>query len=140
MSGINTASLHSAPSLARCFWICERHSVGRSTGEFPKCVQISNALSPLEGDFETSNSARSLQRDVVPQFLWVLFRGSCSVRCKLGHCSDGQLNKSPLWGSSPRPYAYEAHALPTELRRHLAHSASIAACRRNAILSQPLRP
>ena len=24
---------------------------------------------------------------------------------------------SPLWGSSPRPYAYEAHALPTELRR-----------------------
>ena len=25
--------------------------------------------------------------------------------------------KSPLWRSSPRPYAYEAHALPTELRR-----------------------
>ena len=25
--------------------------------------------------------------------------------------------KSPLWGSNPRPYAYEAHALPTELRR-----------------------
>ena len=25
---------------------------------------------------------------------------------------------SPLWGSNPRPYAYEAHALPTELRRH----------------------
>ena len=24
---------------------------------------------------------------------------------------------SPLWGSSPRPYAYEAHALPAELRR-----------------------
>ena len=24
---------------------------------------------------------------------------------------------SPLWGSNPRPYAYEAHALPTELRR-----------------------
>lgn len=26
---------------------------------------------------------------------------------------------SPLWGSNPRPYAYEAHALPTELRRQL---------------------
>ena len=25
--------------------------------------------------------------------------------------------KAPLRGSSPRPYAYEAHALPTELRR-----------------------
>ena len=25
--------------------------------------------------------------------------------------------RSPLWGSNPRPYAYEAHALPTELRR-----------------------
>ena len=24
---------------------------------------------------------------------------------------------SPLWGSNPRPYAYEAHALPTELKR-----------------------
>ena len=24
---------------------------------------------------------------------------------------------SPLWGSNPRPYAYEAHALPAELRR-----------------------
>ena len=28
------------------------------------------------------------------------------------------LRMSPLWGSNPRPYAYEAHALPTELRRH----------------------
>ena len=27
---------------------------------------------------------------------------------------------SPLWGSNPRPYAYEAHALPTELRRPMA--------------------
>ena len=26
---------------------------------------------------------------------------------------------SPLWGLNPRPYAYEAHALPAELRRHL---------------------
>ena len=26
---------------------------------------------------------------------------------------------SRLWGSNPRPYAYEAHALPTELRRQL---------------------
>jgi hypothetical protein len=27
---------------------------------------------------------------------------------------------SPLWGLNPRPYAYEAHAQPTELRRPLA--------------------
>ena len=27
--------------------------------------------------------------------------------------------QSPLWGSNPRPYAYEAHALPAELRRLL---------------------
>ena len=27
--------------------------------------------------------------------------------------------KAPMWGSNPRPYAYEAHALPTELRRHV---------------------
>ena len=27
------------------------------------------------------------------------------------------LQESPLWGSNPRPYAYEAHALPAELRR-----------------------
>ena len=26
--------------------------------------------------------------------------------------------ESPLWGSNPRPYAYEAHALPAELQRH----------------------
>jgi hypothetical protein len=26
---------------------------------------------------------------------------------------------SPLWGSNPQPYAYEAYALPTELRRPL---------------------
>ena len=29
------------------------------------------------------------------------------------------MSRSPLWGSNPRPYAYEAHALPTELRRHM---------------------
>ena len=26
---------------------------------------------------------------------------------------------SPLWGSNQQPYAYEAHALPAELRRHI---------------------
>ena len=31
---------------------------------------------------------------------------------------SGCKHSSPLWGSNPRPYAYEAHALPTELRRH----------------------
>ena len=30
---------------------------------------------------------------------------------------QGRISRSPLWGSNPRPYAYEAHALPTELRR-----------------------
>ena len=35
-----------------------------------------------------------------------------------GNCRPSQTcsNKSPLRGSNPRPYAYEAHALPTELR------------------------
>ena len=37
----------------------------------------------------------------------------------LGKVVAHQPYKSPLWGSSPRPYAYEAHALPTELRRHV---------------------
>ena len=41
---------------------------------------------------------------------------------------ESSQEESPLWGSSPRPYAYEAHALPTELRRHLAHSANIVTC------------
>ena len=27
----------------------------------------------------------------------------------------GATTRSPQWGSNPRPYAYEAHALPTEL-------------------------
>ena len=31
--------------------------------------------------------------------------------------SNTKKSTSPLWGSNPRPYAYEAHALPTELRR-----------------------
>ena len=30
---------------------------------------------------------------------------------------DVEKRMSPLWGSNPRPYAYEAHALPAELRR-----------------------
>ena len=42
-----------------------------------------------------------------------------AVRTKAGftkpakHCAE----VSPLGGSNPRPYAYEAHALPAELRR-----------------------
>ena len=34
---------------------------------------------------------------------------------------QGRISRSPLWGSNPRPYAYEAHALPTELRRQTIH-------------------
>ena len=30
-----------------------------------------------------------------------------------------QDSKAPLWGLSPRPYAYEAHALQAELRKQL---------------------
>ena len=37
-------------------------------------------------------------------------------------------SKSPLWGSNPRPYAYGAHALPTELKGHMqAGEATFAA-------------
>ena len=28
---------------------------------------------------------------------------------------ENQKDESPQWGLNPRPYAYEAHALPTEL-------------------------
>ena len=38
--------------------------------------------------------------------------------CKCAQCIWSAIQKtSPLWGSNPRPYAYEAHALPAELRR-----------------------
>ena len=37
---------------------------------------------------------------------------------------------SPLWGSNPRPYAYEAHALPAELRRLSGWQASRGAALR----------
>ena len=30
--------------------------------------------------------------------------------------------RAPSWGSTPRPYTCEAHALPTELRRHFMQS------------------
>ena len=38
---------------------------------------------------------------------------------------DVEKRMSPLWGSNPRPYAYEAHALPAELRRHLVSEESM---------------
>ena len=51
------------------------------------------------------------------------------------HCAStlsaarGFRTKSPQWGSNPRPYAYEAHALPTELKRHLLRSsAPVCSC------------
>ena len=34
-------------------------------------------------------------------------------------CGHAASTISPLWGSNPRPYAYGAHALPTELRRQV---------------------
>ena len=37
------------------------------------------------------------------------------------HSSITVYTSSPLLGSNPRPYAYGAHALPTELRRRLMH-------------------
>ena len=40
-------------------------------------------------------------------------RAGLSQRCRRD-LGEG----SPLWGSNPRPYAYGAHALPAELRRH----------------------
>ena len=47
--------------------------------------------------------------------------GDCRFESCRGHFPSflkfQHLSKSPLWGSNPRPYAYEAHALPTELRR-----------------------
>ena len=47
--------------------------------------------------------------------------------CACAFASVG-CDRSPLWGSSPRPYAYEAHALPAELRR-LLHEMSCVGTR-----------
>ena len=47
----------------------------------------------------------------------LLPNSKASVGNLLGGAAFGV--KSPLWGSNPRPYAYETHALPTELRRRL---------------------
>ena len=41
---------------------------------------------------------------------------------------------SPLWGSNPRPYAYEAHALPAELRRPCCRVPVCATCMNNIAL------
>ena len=40
-----------------------------------------------------------------------------STRWYFTPCRACPRQMSPLWGSNPRPYAYEAHALPAELRR-----------------------
>ena len=41
---------------------------------------------------------------------------------------DKQSTNSLLWGSSPWPYAYEAHALPTELKRLLCGMSNFTSC------------
>ena len=40
---------------------------------------------------------------------------------------------SPLWGLNPRPYAYEAYALPTELKRrmHIFDKSVVCVCMQN---------
>ena len=42
---------------------------------------------------------------------------------------------SPLWGSNPRPYAYEAHALPAELRRPCCRVPICTRCMNNICAS-----
>ena len=56
----------------------------------------------------------------LPHFVAACFPSSC-LAC--------EMQMSPLWGSNPRPYAYEAHALPTELRRLVAYTAGSADAR-----------
>ena len=41
---------------------------------------------------------------------------SCLAMAK---CDVRDCTRSPLWGLNPRPYAYEAYALPAELKRRL---------------------
>ena len=56
-----------------------------------------------------------------PRTPWALlfgFRAEGEGACKCCRCKLPAMgNMSPLWGLNPRPYAYEAHALPAELRR-----------------------
>lgn len=47
---------------------------------------------------------------------------SFSSFCFFRATKKGMDKQSLLWGSSPRPYAYEVHALPTELKRLLLHA------------------
>ena len=42
-----------------------------------------------------------------------------------GWARGAATQESPLWGSNPRPYAYGAHALPTELKRRLFAQARV---------------
>ena len=51
---------------------------------------------------------------------WYRAQPICSAMSSLLWCHIAK-GASPLWGSNPRPYAYEAHALPAELRRHAKH-------------------
>ena len=59
-------------------------------------------------------------------FLWNLMIFQVfSMRVRPRSHFEQIFQKSPLWGSNPRPYAYEAHALPTELRRHIRNQSRI---------------
>jgi hypothetical protein len=50
---------------------------------------------------------------------WTLRGDFCASELKVAKWHDNSLRRSPLWGLNPRPYAYEAYALPTELKRRL---------------------
>jgi hypothetical protein len=45
----------------------------------------------------------------------VRFNSQATGRAFLREAALGLVGKSPQWGSNPRPYTYEAYALPTEL-------------------------
>ena len=53
-----------------------------------------------------------------------VFRKSTETERSCAHVHHARCYESPLWGSNPRPHAYEAHALPTELRRQITISLS----------------
>ena len=88
----------------RLFWATQ----GRTCARRPFCL-----VRAADGQQDRLQQAGRLMRGVAAHW-WHL---APSARANTAHLP---LSCSPLRGLSPRPYAYGAHALPAELRRHPA--------------------
>ena len=50
---------------------------------------------------------------------WMQCGDTCLCELDIAKRHATSRRRSPLWGLNPRPYAYEAYALPAELKRRL---------------------